>query len=151
MSRPECGSCSSSSKHGKLLKCLHSLCVECLEKYISGKGSVGCPECGTTTPPPPLAGVPLLQYLPDSDVSSDGVGEEVAAASAGRKKLCDECAEDTAAVAVCLDCGDNFCTDHARVHPTSRRSYKHKVAALGETAGYTGGRTPASHHKCSFH
>eukprot|EP00117_Sycon_ciliatum_P039576 scpid106593/ scgid3141/ len=145
MSRPECGSCSSSSKHGKLLKCLHSLCVECLEKYISGKGSVGCPECGTVTPPP-QGGVPLLQHLPDSNVSSKGnEGEAV------QKTFCDECVDDTAAVAVCLDCGDNFCTDHARVHPTSRRSYKHKVAALGETAGYTGGRTPASHHKCSFH
>ncbi|XP_065189412.1 E3 ubiquitin-protein ligase TRIM45-like [Sycon ciliatum] len=150
MSRPECGSCRSSSKHGKLLKCLHSLCVECLEKHISGKGSVGCPECGATTPPP-QGGVPLLQYLPDSDVSSDGVGEEVAAASAGRKKLCDECAEDTAAVAVCKDCGDNFCTDHARVHPTSRRSYKHKVVPLSEAAGYTGDRTSASQYKCSFH
>ncbi|XP_065188604.1 E3 ubiquitin-protein ligase TRIM56-like [Sycon ciliatum] len=151
MSRPECGSCRSSSKHGKLLKCLHSLCVECLEKYISGKGSVGCPECGTTTPPPPLAGVPLLQYLPDSDVSSDEVGEEVAVASAGRKKLCDECAEDIAAVAVCMDCGDNFCTDHAKGHPTSRRSYKHKVVPLSEAAEYTGDRTSASQYKCSFH
>ncbi|XP_065189411.1 E3 ubiquitin-protein ligase TRIM45-like [Sycon ciliatum] len=150
MSRPECGSCRSSSKHGKLLKCLHSLCVECLEKYISGKGSVGCPECGTTTPPP-QGGVPLLQYLPDSDVSSDGVGEEVAAASAGRKKLCDECAEDTAAVAVCMDCGDKFCAGHANMHPTSRRSYKHKVVPLSEAVGHTGDRTSASQHKCSFH
>eukprot|EP00117_Sycon_ciliatum_P005042 scpid99538/ scgid9152/ len=139
MSRPECGSCRSSSKHGKLLKCLHSLCVECLEKYISGKGSVGCPECGTTTPPPPLAGVPLLQYLPDSDVSSDGVGEEVAAASAGRKKLCDECAEDTGAVAVCMDCSDSFCAMHAEVHPTFRRTYKHKVVPLSKAGSYTSG------------
>eukprot|EP00117_Sycon_ciliatum_P047397 scpid107073/ scgid33853/ len=138
MSRPECGSCSSSSKHGKLLKCLHSLCVECLEKYISGKGSVGCPECGTTTPPPPLAGVPLLQYLPDSDVSSEGVGEAVAAASAGPKKLCDDCAEDTAAVTVCTDCNDSFCATHAELHPTFRRTYKHNVVPLSEAEGHTG-------------
>ncbi|XP_065189401.1 E3 ubiquitin-protein ligase TRIM45-like [Sycon ciliatum] len=150
MSRPECGSCRSSSKHGKLLKCLHSLCVECLEKYISGKGSVGCPECGTTTPPP-HRGVPLLQYLPNSDVSSDGVGEEVDAASAGRKKLCDECGEDTAAVAVCMDCGDNFCAIHAEGHPVSRRSYKHRVVPLSEAVEHTGDRTSASQYQCSFH
>ncbi|XP_065180088.1 E3 ubiquitin-protein ligase TRIM71-like [Sycon ciliatum] len=150
MSRPECGSCRSSSKHGKLLKCLHSLCVECLEKYINGKGSVGCPECGRVTPAS-TTGVPLLQYLPDSDVSSDGFQEEVAVASAGREKLCDECAEDTAAVAVCMDCGDNFCAIHAEGHPVSRRSYKHTLVSLSEAAERTGGNTPASQHKCSFH
>ena len=58
-------------------------------------------------------------YLPDSDVLSSDAGEATATV---QKKRCDECAEDTVAVAVCMDCGDNFCTDHARVHPTSRRS-----------------------------
>ncbi|XP_065189402.1 E3 ubiquitin-protein ligase TRIM9-like [Sycon ciliatum] len=126
--------------------------MECLEKYISGKGCVGCPECATTTPPP-QRGVPLLQYLPDSDVSSDGVGAEVAAASAGRKKLCDECplTGDTAAVAVCMDCGDNFCAIHAESHPVSRRSYKHTVVSLSEAAERTRDRTSASQYKCSFH
>ncbi|XP_065188596.1 E3 ubiquitin-protein ligase TRIM45-like [Sycon ciliatum] len=148
MSRPECGSCRSSSKHGKLLKCLHALCVECLENYISGKGSVGCPECGTTTPPPPLAGVPLLQYLPDSEVSSDG---NEATAGTQSRKLCDECALDTRAVAVCMDCGESLCAMHAEAHPASRRTYKHKVVPLSEAAGHTGDRTSASQYKCSFH
>ncbi|XP_065188623.1 E3 ubiquitin-protein ligase TRIM56-like [Sycon ciliatum] len=147
MSRPECGSCRSSSKHGKLLKCLHALCVECLEKYISGKGSVGCPECGTTTPAP-QRGVPLLQYLPNSDVSSDG---NEATASTQSRKLCDECAEDTRAVAVCMDCGDSLCAMHAEAHPASRRTYKHKVVPLSEAVEHTGDRTLASQHKCSFH
>ncbi|XP_065188591.1 E3 ubiquitin-protein ligase TRIM45-like [Sycon ciliatum] len=145
MSRPECGSCRSSSKHGKLLKCLHSLCVECLEKYISGKGSVGCPECGTVTPAS-TTGVPLLLCLPDSNVSSHGNKDE-----AVQKTFCDECVDDTAAVAVCLDCGDNLCAIHAESHPVSRRSYKHTVVSLSEAAGCTGGKTAASHHKCSFH
>ena len=152
MSRPECGSCRSSSKHGKLLRCLHSLCVQCLEKHTRSKGSVICTECGTVTPPPPLAGVALLQFLPDSDVSSYGFGEEVAAASAGRQEsVCAECAEDTTAVAVCLDCGDNLCTDHARVHPTSRRSYRHKIVTHREIAAHTDDSKSASKHKCSFH
>ncbi|XP_065189414.1 E3 ubiquitin-protein ligase TRIM45-like [Sycon ciliatum] len=147
MSRPECGLCRSNNKHGKLLKCLHSLCVECLEKHISGKGSVGCPECGTVTPAS-SAGVPLLQYLPDSDVSSDG---NEATATTPSRKLCDECAEDTGAVAVCMDCSDSLCAMHAEAHPASRRTYKHKVVPLSEAAGHTRDRTSASQHKCSFH
>ena len=125
----DCVCCGSSGTRRKLLKCLHSMCVECLEKHTGDDSSVGCPDCGAITPPP-LAGVPLLQYLPDSDVLSSDAGE---ATSAVQKKLCDECAEDTAAVAICMDCSDSLCAVHAEAHPASRRTYKHKVVPLGSS------------------
>ena len=129
MPRSDCVCCGSSGTRGKLLKCLHSICVECLEKHTGDDSSVGCPDCGAITPPP-LAGVPLLQYLPDSDVLSCDAGE---ATSAVQKKLCDECAEDTASVAICMDCSDSLCGVHAEAHPASRRNYKHKVVPLSSS------------------
>ena len=129
MPRSDCVCCGSSGTRGKLLKCLHSICVQCLEKHTLDDSSVGCPDCGAITPPP-LAGVPLLQYLPDSDVLSCDAGE---ATSAVQKKLCDECAEDTTAVAICMDCSNSLCGVHAEAHPASRRTYKHKVVPLSSS------------------
>ena len=109
------------------------MCVKCLEKHTGDDSSVGCPDCGAI-PPPPLSGVPLLQYLPDSDVLSSNAGE---ATSAVQKKLCDKRAEDTGAVAVCMDCSDSLCAMHAEAHPASRRTYKHKVVPLSESGSST--------------
>ncbi|XP_065192490.1 E3 ubiquitin-protein ligase TRIM56-like [Sycon ciliatum] len=148
MPRSDCVFCESSNTRGKLLKCLHSICVECLEKHTNDNSSVGCPGCGAITPPP-LAGVPLLQYLPDSDVLSGDAGEATAIM---QNKLCDECAEDTVAVAICMDCGDHFCTDHAKGHPKSRKSYRHKVVPLSEAdSSSPSARRPTPGSKCALH
>eukprot|EP00117_Sycon_ciliatum_P047484 scpid70439/ scgid33919/ E3 ubiquitin-protein ligase TRIM56; RING finger protein 109; Tripartite motif-containing protein 56 len=139
MTRPDCVSCGSSSTRGKLLKCFHSVCVQCLETHTSDDSSVKCPDCGATTPPP-SAGVPLLQFLPNSDI-----GDGAASASVGaNKKLCDECGEDTDAVAVCTDCSDCLCAVHAEAHPASRRTYKHKVVPFNATTTTTTTSTATS-------
>ncbi|XP_065177025.1 E3 ubiquitin-protein ligase TRIM45-like [Sycon ciliatum] len=151
MPRSDCVCCRStcSGTRGKLLKCLHSICLECLEKHTDDDSSVGCPDCGAITPPPPVAGVPLLQYLPDSDVLSSDAGE--ATATVQTEKLCDECAEDAAAVAVCMDCGDNLCTGHAKMHPTSRKSYKHNVVSFSEAVSSTPDALRLTSAKCPLH
>ncbi|XP_065188677.1 tripartite motif-containing protein 2-like [Sycon ciliatum] len=152
MPRQDCAACGSASRRGKLISCLHSLCVECLPKHSTDQGCVCCPLCSVTTPPPPR-GVPLLQYLPDSEAYSGAADD----ASDLQRRLCDECAEDTVAVAVCTDCGDYFCATHAEGHPTSRRTYKHKVHLLTEVTGDAASRplqadaAATSQHKCSFH
>ncbi|XP_065191817.1 E3 ubiquitin-protein ligase TRIM71-like [Sycon ciliatum] len=150
MNRPDCVSCRSSSTRGKLLKCFHSVCVQCLETHTSDDSSVKCPDCGATTPPP-SAGVPLLQFLPNSDI-----GDGAASASVGAsKKLCDECGEDTEAVAVCMDCSDCLCAVHAEAHPVSRRTYKHKVVPLTAATSVTTTSTTNSMEfaaaKCPLH
>ncbi|XP_065189397.1 E3 ubiquitin-protein ligase TRIM56-like [Sycon ciliatum] len=67
--------------------------------------------------------------------------------------MCDECVEDTEAVSTCLDCMDKLCEDHAKGHSTSRRSYKHKVVALGESGADTAQQLPQSSgsNSCPIH
>ena len=65
MQNPKCASCSLDKNRGKLLKCMHSVCVPCLPKQITFGNALICPTCSEITPPPP-GGVTHLQALPDS-------------------------------------------------------------------------------------
>eukprot|EP00117_Sycon_ciliatum_P017862 scpid87128/ scgid16689/ E3 ubiquitin-protein ligase TRIM56; Tripartite motif-containing protein 56 len=131
MTGPVCVLCGSSGKRGRLLKCLHSLCVECVEIQTNEDSSLRCADCGTITPPSPLAGIPLLQFLPDCDVYSIGDNRDGSPVR-GHMTCCDECAEGTKAVATCVECEEHFCAVHAEGHVASRRFYKHKVVSLCE-------------------
>ena len=133
MSRPECAKCGSRNKRGKLLKCLDSLCVECLEVCTNDESAVGCPSCGVITPSPPT-GTTQLQSLPDSDVRVSADGGDTSLVT---RRMCEECFNDKEAVSICMDCSSILCGLHAEGHSVSRSSHSHKVVALGESGADT--------------
>ena len=129
MPNPKCASCSLDKNRGKLLKCMHSVCVPCLPKQITFGNALICPSCSEITPPPPR-GVTQLQALPDSVLnfeilcaSCDVYGTEVTPS-------CDDCVEDRRAVSTCLECKMNYCQTHAESHRLSRATYQHKLEIL---------------------
>ena len=132
MPNPKCASCSLDRNRGKLLKCMHSVCVQCLPKQITFGNGLICPSCSETTPPPP-GGVTYLQALPDSTVEYD-----ILSATGGSSQIefnmnCDECIEDEKAVSRCVECKMNYCNDHAQAHSKSRTTYLHKLETLTDT------------------
>ena len=116
-----------------MLKCLHTVCVKCVPQQTSFKGEVVCPACTKRTAP--QSGVDPLKSLPDCYVDSEGnvphsAGSEHVETRVAEDKFCDECVEDTPAVAKCADCGVTLCTAHKTAHPLFRGSYKHRVEEL---------------------
>ena len=54
--RPPCVSCKNGAeKAGKLLKCLHKICLDCLAGSVEEDGKIRCSKCRRTTPCPPPA------------------------------------------------------------------------------------------------
>eukprot|EP00117_Sycon_ciliatum_P040140 scpid85128/ scgid29548/ len=119
----QCVACSLSDKRCKLLRCLHALCVGCLETFISSENTVSCPVCSRITPSPG-EGRTQLASLPDSASSS------AIEPSASQGFSCDECMQETAAIATCGDCKLNFCDVHAKAHQLSRLYAGHYVVEL---------------------
>ena len=129
----KCYFCGSTSRKRKVLKCLHTVCVKCVPQQTSFKGEVVCPACNKRTAP--QSGVDPLKSLPDCYVESEdnvphSAGSEHVESRVAEEKLCDECGEDTPAVAKCADCNATLCRAHATSHPLSRRTFKHGMQEI---------------------
>ena len=153
MANPKCVTCDVDNARGKLLKCMHCVCVQCLPQHITFESKVCCPRCQDLTPSPP-SGVTHMQALPDSAVLNRGAAGDPYKAETGESdsKFCDECMEDEKAVATCRECQLNYCQTHADSHPRSRATYKHRMETLGasaETPALT--CEPQGHENCPFH
>ena len=130
MPNPKCASCSLDKNRGKLLKCMHSVCVPCLPKQITFGNALTCPTCSEITPPPP-GGVTHLQALPDSVLNFETLSASCDVYRTDVTLGCDDCVEDRRAVSTCLECKMNYCQTHAEGHRLSRATYHHKLEILG--------------------
>ena len=129
----KCYVCGDTRRKRKVLKCLHTVCVKCVPQQTSFKGEVVCPACNKRTAS--HTGVDPLKSLPDCYVDSEDniphrAGSAQVVSRVADEKLCEDCAEDTPAVAKCVDCGVTLCTVHKNGHPLFRGSYKHRIEEL---------------------
>ena len=151
MANPKCVSCDVDNARGKLLKCMHCICVQCLPQHITFESEVCCPRCQDLTPSPP-SGVTHMQALPDSAVLNGGAAGDPYKVETGESdtKFCDECAKDEKAVATCLECQVNYCQIHADGHSRSRATYKHRMENLS-ASGILIQATRKVFENCHFH
>lgn len=167
MERAACVECSSRKRRVKLLRCLHTLCVACVEAHLTSAGEVACPKCSSTT----VASISKSQArsLPDappvrgSDAAAAAADGAAASSSKETIVYCDECIEDSVAVSVCHQCKSHLCKEHASVHRISRSTHKHQLEDLpeaGEGADFEAGneeagcaevRAPNAQVCCSIH
>ena len=126
MPNPKCASCSLHKNRGKLLKCMHSVCVLCLPKQITFGNALICPSCSEITPPPP-GGFTHLQILPDSVLEYEPLSGGGRPHQTEITPCCDDCVESEKAVSTCVECKMNYCHDHADSHPKSRATYRHTL------------------------
>ena len=152
MPRLKCASCGKSCRKGKFIACLHVLCVGCIEQNVEFDGSLLCPGCGTKTPSKP--GGSLLLWLPNSLIEKP---QEAEKGEASIDSLCDECAIDTPAAAVCQDCNLHLCETHGKGHPLFRKSHNHRVEPIvdvgaAESTGSFGAQVVrTADHRCAVH
>ncbi|XP_065199027.1 uncharacterized protein LOC135830734 [Sycon ciliatum] len=127
-----CVSCGCDKKRVKIVSCLHSVCVVCIERHIEEDGSITCPKCRACTPLQQAGCSPVL-CLPDSYALVEGGGTEQKSGVS-----CDECMDVQAAVWRCATCSSHLCDLHGQGHKRSRATHDHEVlsldAAVTETA-----------------
>ena len=144
MSWRRCAACDKSQGRGKLISCLHCLCLECVEGNIEFDGSIHCPACGQKTTAKP--GQSLLLSLPDA-YPEPKLGSEPSVELEGCMAcdllLCDECAESSLALSTCQDCSLNLCEAHAKAHPLFRRTLNHSITPLAKSSPAAGTGTVA--------
>ena len=150
MQNPKCPSCSLDMKRGKLLKCMHSVCVPCLPEQITFGNALICPSCCEITPPP-HGGVTHLQALPDSVLDFETLSASCDVYRTDVTPNCDDCVEYRRAVSTCLECKMNYCQTHAEGHPLSRATYQHKLEILGANGSTDPIIKEQAGEKCPLH
>ena len=138
---------------GRILNCVHIVCLTCLNDNIADGGCFKCCLCGEETVPF-LKGVDLAKQLPlfSANECNDRMGGPVGGEMSTLQ--CELCIEATDATHKCLSCsGTGMCKGHATKHPTVNRYKGHIVEAL--TDNNTQVRTTAESinalHVCPLH
>ncbi|XP_038052446.1 tripartite motif-containing protein 2-like [Patiria miniata] len=130
----ECPICCCRFKDPKILDCLHSFCLKCLEEMLSKQKTeaekITCPVCRRETKVPDgglqsLTSSSFLSSLLD-DVKQQ---EEVIGEASIPTTTCD-CKEDREATWRCLDCSDNLCKKCWKAHGRRKSTKNHQIISF---------------------
>ncbi|XP_038051442.1 tripartite motif-containing protein 2-like [Patiria miniata] len=133
----ECPICFCRYKDPKILDCLHTFCLNCLDGMLSKQqpstGKITCPVCRKETPVPD-AGLPgLLDCFFLSSLVDEINQQERSLETqqqAATSPTCDDCEEGLEAVSRCLDCEGYLCQLCKTAHKRSKRTQTHRVTPV---------------------
>ncbi|XP_038056020.1 E3 ubiquitin-protein ligase TRIM71-like [Patiria miniata] len=154
----ECPICCCLFKDPKMLDCLHSFCLKCLEEMMSKQKpeaeKITCPVCRRETQVPEgglqsLSSSFFLSSLVDEVKQQEAVIGEASAPIA----TCD-CGEGKEATWRCLECTDNLCQECRKAHGRVKSTKDHQIISLGDWQKSE--MPPAEHRKpitrmCTIH
>ncbi|XP_038052218.1 tripartite motif-containing protein 2-like [Patiria miniata] len=133
----ECPICFCRYKDPKILDCLHTFCLNCLDGMLSKQqpstGKITCPVCRKETPVPD-AGLPglldcfFLSSLVDEINQQERSLETQQQATTS--PTCDQCDEGLEVVSRCLDCEENLCQLCKAAHVRFKRTKTHRVTLI---------------------
>ena len=145
---------------GKVLACLHLICLGCLNESKDRSGCVLCSQCGRKSSPrvrgsdlsDQLASSQRLLYTTEENA---GLASNSSPESSTEKQVCEVCEElhdeedgyvVRAATHECVDCEPNriFCDKHGEKHPRGKRYTGHSVRKLGKNGSRSSARKPQS-------
>ncbi|XP_038053645.1 E3 ubiquitin-protein ligase TRIM56-like [Patiria miniata] len=134
----ECPICCCRFTDPKLLDCLHSCCLNCLDELISRQqpkaGEITCPFCRrvTAVPDTGLQGLPNCFFL-SSLVDEFNKQERLLGDAPADTRSCEECDEGLEAVSRCLDCDGNICQKCLDVHRKLKSTKKHRIVNFDQS------------------
>ena len=150
---------------GKVLACLHLICLGCLNESKDRSGCVLCSQCGQKSSPrvrgsdlsDQLASSQRLLYTSEESLELvSGLSGE----SSTEMQVCEVCAEVhdeedgyivRAATHKCIECvGSLFCDKHGEKHPRGKRFTGHSVRKLEEHGLISSASKPQSMN-CVIH
>ena len=128
----ECGICQEQFQDPRSLPCLHTFCLECLQRSLDENGLLKCPVCRAkhelTKDRVGLLPVDqcVLQQLPLRLQQQ----EEIVGDDRGDDNNCGFCGEDEAPVAWCSDCGVLICNSCLSLHKKMAYLKGHRIIFL---------------------
>ncbi|XP_038059822.1 E3 ubiquitin-protein ligase TRIM56-like [Patiria miniata] len=131
----ECPICCCRFKDPKILDCLHSFCLNCLEEMISKQKSeaekITCPVCRRETQVPDggLKGL-SNSFVLRSLVDEFNQHEQVLGEASGPSQRCEECEEGFEAISRCLDCKANICKKCKEAHQHLKYTKHHRIVPM---------------------
>ncbi|XP_038053724.1 E3 ubiquitin-protein ligase TRIM71-like, partial [Patiria miniata] len=132
----ECSICTNRFRQPKLLDCLHSFCLQCLQElrqsqYPSGT-KLTCPLCrretmlkgsGVADLPNIFAFSALVEEVTMQEKLLEGQGSEI---------KCQNCDEENQAVSRCMDCDHFLCQECQKAHGRMTLMKSHKIYTLAQ-------------------
>ncbi|XP_022111689.1 E3 ubiquitin-protein ligase TRIM71-like [Acanthaster planci] len=116
----------------KILDCLHSFCLNCLEKLIGRHQAkldhITCPVCRqeTAVPDTGLQGLPTC-FILSSLIDEINKQERLLGEASGHRLTCEGCDEGLEAVARCVDCKNVMCIRCQKVHERTKSMKNHRI------------------------
>ena len=123
-----CSVCLEQFSEPKILPCCHTFCLKCLEKIVSEKAEITCPQCRKThaVPAGGLQGF-LTDFIVSHEVEVSGV--KASSGPLAKKALvCGECEGEGPVESYCRDCQAYLCSECSNQAHKKFKSYRgHKV------------------------
>ncbi|XP_038054654.1 E3 ubiquitin-protein ligase TRIM56-like [Patiria miniata] len=132
----ECSICTNRFRQPKLLDCLHSFCLQCLQDLRQSQDLSGtkltCPLCrretmlkgsGVADLPNNFAFSALVEEVTMQEKLLEGQGSEI---------KCQACDEENQAVSRCTDCDHFLCQECQKAHGRMTVMKSHKIYTLAE-------------------
>ena len=134
MSDATCDKCDEYYTDPRMLPCLHTFCLQCLEKELekqNSKDTLQCPNCKekVTLPQSGVSGLPQDLHMAN-EAERARIGEKVEKAN----EQCDHCGRSDSgqAVAFCVDCDEFLCRSCDDHHKKWRKTVEHTRVSAGE-------------------
>ncbi|XP_038054623.1 E3 ubiquitin-protein ligase TRIM71-like [Patiria miniata] len=132
----ECSICTNRFRQPKLLDCLHSFCLQCLQELRQSQDPSGtkliCPLCrretmlkgsGVADLPNNFAFSALVDEVTMQEKLLDGQGSEI---------KCQACDEENKATSRCMDCDHFLCQECQKAHGRMTLMKSHKIYTLAQ-------------------
>src|SRR6218665_879463 len=127
----ECSICTEIFTNPKILPCVHTFCLHCLERHGKGKrpgNQMACPICRNEFEIP---GKGLFE-LPNNFFIGKIVDIGKIATATATKAVCELCSEESAVAKMfCIDCQQKICHRCITLHGRIKQCQSHQVVELG--------------------
>ena len=125
-----CKHCKNVYQDPRILSCLHSYCLQCINKiHVQGTTSITCPSCNHPTPLPDggVASLPPNIRLKE-EAQQDKILQLLISSTL---PVCEFCGDDNS-VAYCKDCNKVLCQDCWKYHKKAITSRSHSTYAVDD-------------------
>ena len=134
MSDATCDKCDEYYTDPRMLPCLHTFCLQCLEKELkkqNSKDTLQCPNCKekVTLSQSGVSGLPQDLHMAN-EAERARISEKVEKAN----EQCDHCGRSDSgqAVSFCVDCDEYLCKSCDDYHKKWRKTVEHTTVTAGQ-------------------